>query len=242
MNGLETLTIWDQRFDAFARRRAFLGLAICWLAVTAACFWRPRLAREDGVIENMSMAGFFLSALIFSAIVVLGRSALPGRGLAFLAGVSAFCLLLFLSEVSFGARAFGTPVPDMYGGGEFDGGHDFVILTYRLLRDIGFPANAIALTLAGALMGALWLNTRRRTDLWLRAASLVQQEPLAGKLAAALALLAAAVLLDLGSGRLTTAMEETTELAASALLLRSACTQLRMHWGGGALKARQLRD
>jgi hypothetical protein len=91
---------------------------------------RPVLLQEDGIIEMASAA--CLAAVVLgsgAAIAMWGlRAPLLVAGLIGLAEL--------MDETSFGSRVFGFQPPVLYGGGELDGFHDLLSLTYRLLREI----------------------------------------------------------------------------------------------------------
>lgn len=112
-------------------------MALSWLAgnVTLLVFHlvvprvREPLFGEDRLIETIA-AGFFLAAFVVGVAFLIAYRVRRYRVFLFIA--SSLGLLGFLDEISFGARLFGWSLPEMPGGGEFDGAHDVVILTYRL--------------------------------------------------------------------------------------------------------------
>lgn len=128
-------------------------------------------------------------------------------------------MLLALSEISFGARIFDIEMPQMHGGGEFDGGHDIVIVVVRLIADAGSAGVLVAATGAAVLsaMAAVLIWTFRPQ---VRAAC---ERMLAGpfefRLGLALVMLATAVILDLFSSRETALLEEVLEFSASVALI-----------------------
>jgi len=90
---------------------------------------RGPLFGEDRAVETATALLFLAAAIVSLALLIASRS--PSYR-ATLVTASGFGLLGFLDEISFGARLFGWSTPAMYGGGEFDGAHDLVILAYRL--------------------------------------------------------------------------------------------------------------
>ncbi len=100
------------------------------LMVLYALGWRARsIFGEDRALE-MTTAFLFLAAWVVGLLHLLRQGARHYPVL--LPAAASLGLLGFLDEVSFGARYFGWSMPEMPGGGEFDGAHDLVILTYRL--------------------------------------------------------------------------------------------------------------
>ena len=114
-----------------------LSVALLWLAGNAILLLlhvlAPRLRGplfgEDRIVETAT-ALLFLAAFIVGLAFLIAHRSRRYRVLLFIA--SSLGLLGFLDEISFGARLFGWSMPEMAGGGEFDGAHDLVILTYRL--------------------------------------------------------------------------------------------------------------
>lgn len=116
---------------------------------------RTVLSTEDGVVE-MAGASFFLTA----AIAALYSLARRGYTTGFLLLPIVLGVVGALSEVSFGARHLGTPVPEMYGGGELDGAHDLIMLAARLLESFRAQAPHMAAGAAllafGVLAAIIW--------------------------------------------------------------------------------------
>ena len=96
--------------------------------------WRAPLLREDRGVETAT-ALLFLASFLVAAVGLVRRSPDRYRALLFVGG--GLGLIAFLDEVSFGARLFGWSMPEMSGGGEFDGAHDLVVLAYRLGSEAG---------------------------------------------------------------------------------------------------------
>lgn len=106
----------------------------------------------------------------------------------------------------------------MRGGGEFDGGHDIVIVVFRLIRDGG--SIGMLLTAAGALcllavVAALYLFRNK-------AQAIIEQilsRTFEFRLSVAIGMLASAVTLDLLPSYKAAILEEVLELVASGVLL-----------------------
>lgn len=184
----------------------------------------PHLILEDGIVESISAALF-----AFASVVALGRVfasknlTRPDRIL--LALIVPFGALLALSEVSFGARIGLVSPPDMYGGGQFDGGHDVLILTLRLMRDnmaFAIPA-LIAVLAASAYFGSIiW---RHRTDVIAIVRS--NATAMSVRFTVAVGILAVALGLDLIPSWKAGILEEMLELTASIVLLVTVLTRTR---------------
>lgn len=116
---------------------------------------RAVLSTEDGVVE-MAGASFFLTAAIAALYSLIRR----GYTTNFLLLPIVLGVVGALSEVSFGARHLGTPVPEMYGGGELDGAHDLIVLATRLLETFWtrtpYLAAGAALLAIGILGAIVW--------------------------------------------------------------------------------------
>jgi hypothetical protein len=116
------------------------SLAVLWLAGNGTLLGlhalAPRLRGplfgEDRLVETAT-ALLFLAAFIVGLAFLIAQRSRRYRVLLLIA--SGLGLLGFLDEISFGARLLGWSMPEMAGGGEFDGAHDLVILTYRLGAD-----------------------------------------------------------------------------------------------------------
>lgn len=198
-------------------------LAFLWLAGHATLleihFLAPRLRGplfgEDRVVETAT-ALLFLAAFIVGLAFLIAHRSRRYRVLLLIA--SSLGLVGFLDEISFGARLFGWSMPGMAGGGEFDGAHDFVILTYRL----GAEAGPIVIA---AICAALVLTTLLGAQYWyaqLRSLThRVLTDPAYGLFALFVGGVAAAAVLDLDIGLLghLGPVEEIVELNAGLALL-----------------------
>ncbi len=177
----------------------------------------PGLFVEDGMIETAGATLFFAAAA--SSLYCLIVSWKQGSRLekvvtALLVPVS---LVLALSEISFGARLGLVSPPAMYGGGEFDGGHDALILVLRLVRD-GQISGWFYLLVAFASVTAGWAAYRWR-HLGLALWNDVKSNPLLLGVAVSAAMVALAVILDLKSQRHLSLIEETLEFLCAAMLV-----------------------
>lgn len=187
---------------------------------------RPDLLVEDGAVENLSAAGFAAASTLALSAALLGRVSLTFRDRGILAATGGLSLLLFLSEISFGARIFDTQMPRMRGGGEFDGGHDIVILIFRQLRDTGH-AGTLAAVIGGGffLAAAIALLFRFRQKARMVARHILSRA-FEFRLALALGMLASAVTLDVIPSYKASILEEVLEFCASVMLVLSVSALL----------------
>jgi hypothetical protein len=136
-----------------------------------------------------------------------------------LLGTSGLSLILFLIEISFGARILDIRMPQMSGGGEFDGGHDIVIVVFRHLRDAG-RTEALVAGIGGALLlataVALLSLFRQKAQ---AVVSYVFLRPFEFRLVVAVGLLASAVTLDLIRSYKAAVLEEVLEFSACGVLI-----------------------
>ncbi len=200
--------------------RSFFGIATVGVAgLFTLGTLRPRFMAEDGLVETWSAVGFAIASIMAVAVAVMRRAVLSRAEQLALAGIGAFCLLLALSEVSFGARLFGLQMPQMRGGGEFDGGHDIVIVLVRLVGDFGLPgmlAAAIGAASLALLAGIVAWTFRRRVAAVLRH---LLTDRFAFRAVLGLAMLATALVLDLVSSPEVAVLEEVLEFAASVAFI-----------------------
>ncbi|WP_394887590.1 hypothetical protein ACG873_21965 [Mesorhizobium sp. AaZ16] len=188
---------------------------------------RPDLFVEDGLVENLSAVGFAAATLFALSAALQGRVSLTSAERRILVGTSALSLVLFLSEISFGARIFGIQMPQMSGGGEFDGGHDIVILVVRQLRDAG-PTGILAAVIAGGLLLAIVFAVLRRFRQRAQMlAAHVLSKPFVFRLAMALGLLASAVTLDVIPSYKASILEEVLEFSVSVVLILAVSALFR---------------
>ncbi|MDK1389970.1 hypothetical protein ILFOPFJJ_06651 [Ensifer psoraleae] len=180
---------------------------------------RPDLLVEDHLVESLGALGFATAALLALGTAIRRRACLSSTEKSILAGTSGLCSILFLSEISFGARMFNLQMPEMRGGGEFDGGHDIVIVAFRLVRDsgpIGYLAAAIGALLLLTLATVLLHMFRQKIYAMLHR---ILARAFECRLALAVAMLASAVTLDLVPSYKAGILEEVLEFGASGVLI-----------------------
>jgi hypothetical protein len=208
--------------------------AFPWLAGNAALLGlhvlAPRLRGplfgEDRIVETATALLFLAAFIVGLAFLIAHRSR---RYRVFLLIASSLGLLAFLDEISFGARLFGWSMPEMAGGGEFDGAHDLVILIYR----VGAEADPIVIA---AICATLVLTTLLCVVHWYaRILSLTHRmvtDPACGLLALFVAGVAMAAVLDLDIGLLRHLgpVEEIVELNAGLALLLAVLWTNRPLW------------
>jgi len=215
---------------------AVIGLSclcgiICFALSTRSDRW---FLGEDGVVEWASATMFGMAAALAMLMVYKHSMAHAGRALMLI--VAALGTACFLSEVSFGARLMNFSMPAMPGGGELDGGQDFVMLAKRYFHWIApgqwmLKATVLAIVAATALFVIGRFQLIRRAIEW-------QTGNLQRKLVlAAAAALTLAVSLDTFETRRTAPVEELSELLAAALLVASTLTP-----PGAGVRVRQLRS
>ncbi len=186
---------------------------------------RPDLLVEDGLIETLGAAGFAAASLLALGTALLRSVSLTFTERSILVGTSGLSLMLFLSEISFGARIFDLQMPQMSGGGEFDGGHDIVILLFRQLRDAGSAGMLLAAAVIGLLLAtALPYLFRKQAQAIVRYVLLRAFE---FRLAVAAGMLASAVTLDLMTSYKASILEEVLEFSASIVLILAVSALLR---------------
>lgn len=217
----------------FIRRSAAFFLALTLVIIAIVKLWPESeilLFAEDGMIEYGTAVADGLAALLgFLALylgVTHGKAAVERIALWTIPSLSLFCAL---DEISWGARLFDIQMPQIEGGGEFDGVHDVFLLLERwaVAADAATLSMAIvAILLAGALF-MYWQRHFVRDCL-----EFAIHHPLGRPLACAIMLLALATLLDFAHGRLIYSLEEYSELAASLLLLSAAWHSLAMARSG----------
>ncbi len=172
---------------------------------------RAPIFGEDDVVEMAT--AFLLLASFIVGLRLLWRRA---RHYPVLVPVAAgLGLLGFLDEISFGARYFGWSMPEMSGGGEFDGAHDFVILTYRLAAEAG------STVVGGGLVTIALVCVLRWREGLHRLAGAITADRAYSAMALFVAGIALASVIDLDTGFLKRLgpLEEIVELNAAAALL-----------------------
>ncbi|YBV94601.1 hypothetical protein M1D80_00975 (plasmid) [Phyllobacteriaceae bacterium JZ32] len=188
---------------------------------------RPDLLAEDGLVENLGAAGFAAAALLALSTALRKSAFLIITERNMLVGTSGLSLMLFLSEISFGARIFDIQMPQMRGGGEFDGGHDIIIVLFRRLSDAG----RTSLLVVAAAIGLLLVTVIALLFLFRQQAQAIVRSVFYGafefRLAVALGMLASAVILDLITSYKAGILEEVLEFSASAVLILAVTALLR---------------
>jgi hypothetical protein len=184
------------------------------------------LFQEDGFIESGTAIIDGIAAILgFYAIylgVAKGRSMLDRLAIWTIPVLSAICAL---DEISWGARLFDLQMPEMKGGGEFDGIHDVFVILQRLVGDAE-PSSLFAAVILLAAMLAVTVYWQRT---FITACLKYSMNTRLGRpLASAIALLAFATLLDFGHNRIISSLEEYAEISAGLFLLLAAYSSLRM--------------
>jgi hypothetical protein len=195
---------------------------------------RPDWLVEDGLVETMGAMSFAAAALLALGAALRKSAVLTLTERSLLVGTSGLSLLLFLSEISFGARIFDIQMPQMSGGGEFDGGHDIVMVLFRQVSDGGPSGMLVAAATTGLLLiGAIALLYRFGQQARAVVRS-VLSSAFEFRLAVALGMLASAAALDLIRSHKAGVLEEILEFSASAVLILAVTAVLRHQ--GGALR------
>jgi hypothetical protein len=170
---------------------------------------RTILLREDGIIETGGVL-FLAGVVLWAGVAMATRGVRPPLALAGLLGLAEL-----MDETSFGARLFGFHPPALYGGGQLDGFHDLLILSYRWLSDIApvlgwlLAGLMLAISAAAALL-ALRLAAGTKTAPWLAGHALIVLH---------LGLIGLAQVIDIATGsRAMSAVEEVLELDAAVVL------------------------
>ncbi|MEL7212679.1 MAG: hypothetical protein AAGK92_08460 [Pseudomonadota bacterium] len=171
------------------------------------------MIREDGPVENAS-AILFLFASLMGAWHLMSPSRLTQLDHRLVLVSTLLSLLFFLSEISFGARYFDLDMPQMEGGGEFDGGHDIVIVLFRMLMKGDGLSVLVGGGLLMALGGMVYLAYRFRNSL--RA---FLEDSFHFALFVLFLVLVSAVLLDLVPSRTATKLEEALEFASAFVVI-----------------------
>lgn len=182
----------------------------------------PHLTIEGGIVETAGATAFAIASMIsFSLLLLPATPKTFAHRLSF-AGLGAFALLLFLSEIGFGSRIFDFQMPRMRGGGEFDGAHDVVVILYRSLEDAGRIGWLLASLGFGAILAlgatAVYVSWDRLSARLRR----VLASTFDFRLAVALVMLAGAVVLDLLEFHEAEILEEVLEFSASVALMAAA--------------------
>jgi hypothetical protein len=185
------------------------------------------MSRENAVFAAATFTCvvlLFTAGLSRPALFALGTALLRPVSVTFaersiLFGVSGLSMLLFLSEISFGARIFHIQMPRMSGGGEFDGGHDILILIVRHLRDAGRIEILAAVAGGGLLLAAIFALLHRFGQPARMIVRHILSKAFEFRLVLALGMLASAVTLDLIHSYKASILEEVLEFSAGVVLV-----------------------
>lgn len=184
------------------------------------------LFAEDGLIESGTAVVDSIAAILGFYAIYLGvtRDQRMMNRLAMwtIPILSAICAL---DEISWGARLFDLEMPEMQGGGEFDGLHDVFVILQRLASSAEPMALIVTTILIMAILGGLAYWQR---DFIAACLHYSVSTTLGRPLASAITLLAFATFLDFGHGRILSSLEEYAELSAGLFLLLAAFYSLKM--------------
>lgn len=213
----------------FLRRSALFFLSLTLLIIIVVKLWPESeilIFAEDGIVEYGTAIVDGLAAVLgFYALylgVLRGKPLVERLVLLTIPLLSLFCAL---DEISWGARLFELQMPEMQGGGEFDGVHDVFVLLERW----AVAADTVTLSLAiTGLMVSLSLAAYWQRAFVADCLACAVHHPLARPLVCAIALLALATLLDFAHGRIVSSLEEYSELSAALFMLVAASGSLRM--------------
>lgn len=187
------------------------------------------LFSEDGIIEDLSAAAYTVAALVGMLAIQHGvlryRSWQEKIALVTIPVLGAVCAL---DEISWGARLFHLEMPQMQGGGEFDGVHDVFIMLERALAALDPVTRTVIFVAAAVFFLAATCWKRRTIGTYLH---WLAEDAARRCLGLAILLLAVAVFLDFGHGRIISSLEEFSELSASLFLARAGLNALRASGG-----------
>ena len=207
-----------RRFVAVAMLLLLSGFAAVFIAFPGA---RSALVRENGIIQ-MATAMVFLVAAIGAVVVIRTGRMVPKAYWV----VPAVGFLGFAGEIRFATRFIGTPTFTV-DGEDVDSFHDVFETAVGIAGDAGIrPLHIILLAAAGVVaIGAVAARgSLTAVVLWL-----VRHRPIRITVAA-VGVHFAGLALDLANGGLAvTFIEETTELAAAALLAMAAAAIAETH-------------
>lgn len=217
----------------FVRRSALFFLSLTLLIIIVVKLWPESeilIFAEDGIVEYSTAIVDGLAALLGLYALYLG--VLHGKPLVerlVLLTIPLLSLFCALDEISWGARLFELQMPEMQGGGEFDGVHDVFVLLERWA--VAADAMTLSLAIAGLLL-SLSLAVYWQRSFVAECLACSVKHPLARPLVCAIALLALATLLDFAHGRIVSSLEEYSELSAALFMLVAAYGSLRMGLAG----------
>jgi len=206
----------------------FFGTLTILIILTVKIWPATELAlfQEDRLIESGTAIADGIAAILgFHAIhlgVTMNKTMLDRLAMWTIPVLSAICAL---DEISWGARLFELEMPEMQGGGEFDGLHDVFVILERMASNAEPMTLVFTTILIMAILGGLvyWQRSFIAACLHYSVST-----TLGRPLASAIILLAFATFLDYGHGRILSSLEEYAELSAGLFLLLAACYSLKM--------------
>lgn len=217
----------------FLRRSALFFLSLTLFIIAVVKLWPESeilIFAEDGIIEYGTAVVDGLAAILgFYGLylgVLRGKPLVERLVLLTIPLLSLFCAL---DEISWGARLFDLHMPEMQGGGEFDGIHDVFVLLERWA--VAADAATLALAIVGLVLGLSLIAYWQRAFV-AECLACALSHRLARPLVCAIALLALATLLDFAHGRIVSSLEEYSELSAALFMLVAAYGSVRMGLAG----------
>lgn len=217
----------------FVRRSALFFLSLTLSVIIIVKLWPESevlIFAEDGIVEyGTAIVDGLAATLGFHALYlgVLREKPLVERLV--LLTIPILSLFCALDEISWGARLFDLHMPEMQGGGEFDGVHDVFVLLERWA--VAADAMTLSFAIVGLVLGLSLIAYWQRAFVAECLACAVNH-PLARPLVCAIALLALATLLDFAHGRIVSSLEEYSELSAALFMLVAAYGGLHMGLAG----------
>lgn len=219
----------DQGFLQFVRRSSLFFLSLTLFIILVVKLWPQSevlIFAEDGIIEDATAIVDAMAAGIgFYALWLGALRDKPWAARVTLWTLPLLSLFCALDEISWGARILHLQMPEMRGGGEFDGVHDIFAVIERWAVATDLWTLSATLVICAALAGLLAYAQRRRVAEIL---TFAWQHRLGRPLASAIMLLALATVLDFLHGRLISSLEEFSELCAGLLMLAAAYDSMRM--------------
>lgn len=219
-----------KRFASNATLFLFMLAAVIALTVKVVPGAEMILFSEDGIIEDLSAVAYAFAALVGMLAIHHGvlrhRSWQEKVALVTIPLLGAICAL---DEISWGARHFHLEMPKMQGGGEFDGVHDVFIMIERALIALDPVMRAVIFIAAAVFFLAVTCWKRKSIVNYLY---WLAEDAVRRCLGLTILLLAVAVFLDFGHGRIISSLEEFSELSASFFLARAGLNALRARGGG----------
>jgi hypothetical protein len=223
----------DPGLSRFIRHSAFFFLGLTLGIIVIVKLWPASeilLFAEDGIIEYGTAVVDGLAALLgfyaLGLVVLRGKPPVERIVLLTIPLLSLFCAL---DEISWGARLFDLQMPEIEGGGEFDGVHDVFLLLERWATAEDMATLSMTLAIVSSLLGLLLYWQRGFVADCL---AFAVHHPLGRPVACAILLLALATGLDFAHGRIIYSLEEYSELSAGLLMFAAAWESVRMAKAG----------